>query len=92
VITDFSQGDMLLTTESLGSGTLSFGAALGLFSGSSVEINNGANDVHSLESAGTVTIDGTTYYAYVTGESGPAASPNPHAAFEHALMHQDLLF
>jgi Ca2+-binding RTX toxin-like protein len=91
VITDFSQGDMLLTTASLGSGTISFGAALGLFSGSSVEINNGANDLHRLESAGTVTIDGTIYYAYVTGESGPAASPNPHGAFEHAL-HQDLLF
>jgi Ca2+-binding RTX toxin-like protein len=92
VITDFSQGDMLLTTVSLGSGTISFGSSLALFSGSSVEIENGGNDVHSLKSNGTVTIDGTTYYAYVTGEAGSAASPVPHAAFEHQLHNAELLF
>jgi Ca2+-binding RTX toxin-like protein len=93
VITDFSQGDVLLTTVSLGSGTISFGSSLALFSGSSVEIEDGGNDAHSLKSDGTVTIDGTTYYAYVTGETGSAASPMPHAAFDHQLAHAgELLF
>jgi Ca2+-binding RTX toxin-like protein len=92
VITDFSQGDMLLTTVSLGSGTISFESSLALFSGSSVEINNGDADIHSLNSNGTATIDGTTYYAYVTGEAGSAASPMPHAAFEHQLHNAELLF
>ena len=93
VITDFSQADMLLTTVSLGTGTISFGSSLALFSGSSVEINNGGNDVHSLKSDGTVTLNGTTYYAYVTGEVGSGASPIPHAAFEHQFVHAgELLF
>ena len=93
VITDFSQGDMLLTTVSLGSGTVAFGSSLALFSGSSLDINNGDSDVHSLKSDGTVTLDGTTYYAYVTGETGSGSSPIPHGAFEHQFMHAgELLF
>jgi Ca2+-binding RTX toxin-like protein len=92
VITDFSQTDMLLTTVSLGTGTISFGSSLSLFADSSVEIKNGGNDVHSLKSAGTFTIDGTNYYAYATGETGMAAALIPHAAFEHVLQHHDLLF
>jgi Ca2+-binding RTX toxin-like protein len=91
VITDFSNGDMLLTTVSVGSGTIQIGSNLALFSGSSVQIENGGNDVHSLASNGTVTIDGTTYYAYMTGETGSAASP--HAMLEHQLVHGgELLF
>jgi Ca2+-binding RTX toxin-like protein len=93
VITDFSNGDMLLSTVSLGSGTISFGSSLALFSGSSVEISNGSNDVHSLNGAGTVTIDGTTYFAYVTGETGKAASPISHAPLDHQLLSAgELLF
>ena len=93
VITDFSQGDKLLTTVSLGSGTITFGSTLALFSGSTVDINNGAYDVHSLKSAGTMTIEGTTYYAYVTGETGKAAKPVAplHAevlsTFEAPIVH-----
>jgi Ca2+-binding RTX toxin-like protein len=93
VITDFSQGDVLLTTVSLGSGRISLESGLALFSGSSVDINNGGNDVHSLRSDGTVSIDGTTYYAYVTGDTGSGASPVQQGAFEHQFMHAgELLF
>ena len=86
-ITDFSQGDFLLTTVSLGSGTITLGSTLNLFAGSSVDINNNGSDVGALKSAGTVTIDGSTYYAYVTGDTGHAAAPHAHLAFEHPVAH-----
>jgi Ca2+-binding RTX toxin-like protein len=96
VITDFSQGDELLTTVSLGTGTIALGSTLALFNGSTVDINNGSADVHSLKSAGTRVINGTTYYVYVTGDTGPASSPHaelaPLAVHEHHVAHENLLF
>ncbi len=86
-ITDFGQGDLLLTTVSLGSGAITLGSSLELFGGSTVDINNNGNDVGALESAGTVTIDGSTYYAYVTGDTGHAAAPHAQFEFGHPVAH-----
>jgi Ca2+-binding RTX toxin-like protein len=92
VITDFGQGDMLLTTVSLGTGTFQIGATLGLFAGSSVDINNGSADVGSLKSNGTVTIAGTTYYAYVSDDSAKIGAPFALDMLNHQGMAHDLLF
>jgi Ca2+-binding RTX toxin-like protein len=96
VITDFSQGDELLTTVSLGTGDIALGSALALFGGSTVDINNGATDVQSLKSAGTTVIGSTTYYVYVTGDTGGPASPHqgegPTLLHDQQIVHHDLLF
>jgi Ca2+-binding RTX toxin-like protein len=64
VITDFSQGDTLLLTQSIGTGTVNIGSSLALAGGGTLEINNGSSDVTALKSQGTINIGGTDYYVY----------------------------
>jgi Ca2+-binding RTX toxin-like protein len=73
VITDFAQGDQLLLTQSIGSGTINIGSELDLLGASTLEINNGDNDVTALKSQGAVEINGTTYYVYVSATPGNSA-------------------
>ena len=72
LITDFGRGDRLLTTVQLGAadgnGLVPFGATLGLFGTSAVDINAvGGADVNGLRYAGTVTVDGVSYFSYASG-------------------------
>jgi Ca2+-binding RTX toxin-like protein len=89
-IIDFGKGDMLLTsvalTDSDGDGVIPVGTSLTLFSGSSVDINNGGADVGALKTAGTVVIDGATYYAYVSADQGGPS----HAASAHGALQMDV--
>lgn len=86
VIVDFSQGDLLLTTVSLGTGRIALGDDLQLFGSSSVEINNGSVDVGSLVYAGIRTVEGISYFAYATGDSGKSAKPAA-ISFDDLPMH-----
>jgi Ca2+-binding RTX toxin-like protein len=94
VITDFSQGDQLLLTQPIGDGTINIGSSgYALTGGGTLDINNGSADVTALKSNGTVVINGTTYYAYVSatsgnaGAQGLAATVTSIADDQHSLHH-----
>jgi Ca2+-binding RTX toxin-like protein len=82
-ILDFGKGDRLLTTVALtdtdGDGVISAAGGLGLFAGSSVDLGN----VSAVKSAGTVVIDGTTYYAYEAAQGGGTSALQ--TVFAHAV-------
>ncbi len=92
-ISDFAKGDKLLTIVALedadGDGVIAVGDSLALFSDSSVDINNGNNDVTALKSAGTVVIDGTIYFAYVAAGSAPSSAAAPAAAIREGHVTVD---
>jgi Ca2+-binding RTX toxin-like protein len=71
-VTDLGKGDKLLTTVELedadGDGIIDVEGGLTLFSGSSVQIDN----VSALKSAGSVVIEGITYFAYQAANAGGA--------------------
>jgi hypothetical protein len=90
VITDFGKGDMLLLSVALsdpdGDGVVETpGGNLELFGGSTVDL--GAS---SVKTAGTVTIDGVTYYAYVSAASAPSGGALVQQTIEHHHVHDSL--
>jgi Ca2+-binding RTX toxin-like protein len=99
VITDFAQGDQLLLTQSIGSGTIAIGSGLDLFGTGTLEINNGDSDVTAVKSQGTVQINGTTYYVYVSatpgssahGQSAAATPPSFDLLQTHHVVHDSLI-
>lgn len=69
-IVDFSGGDRIWTTIQLadpdGDGRIQFGAdkELDLFGSSELLVNNGTKTIDTLRYAGSISVDGTTYYCY----------------------------
>ena len=75
-ITDFDGEDRIWTTVQLadpdGDGRILFDAdrELNLFGASEVQVRNGGQVIDKLKYAGSVTVDGTTYFAYASLEKG----------------------
>jgi Ca2+-binding RTX toxin-like protein len=96
VVTDFSKGDLLLLAVALddadGDGLIPVGSSLALFGSSAVELNNGSSDVASLKSAGTVVIDGVTYYAYSATHSSSSGAASVHLDADlHSSTHHHVI-
>ena len=87
-IIDFNGADRLLTTVALPDankdGVINVGKGLDLFGTSTVDVNNGGSQVSKLYSAGTVQIDGVTYYSYADSASAPSSANHMQPSQESA--------
>jgi Ca2+-binding RTX toxin-like protein len=98
-IVDFSGGDRVLTTVQLadgdGDGIIPFGAdsELDLFGSSELQVRNGGQTIDQLAFAGTISIDGTTYYSYglAPGDHGGAPALDALAQLKLQAHHEYLV-